>query len=616
MSYLKSLYSQVRDLLEKEGYKEASRICLPQYMSDEIVDHDNLYGGIDTYNIYIDIPYYKFGKLKKEGNLDNYEKIICDAFSDLKKDDVSYQFIVIIRPRNKMNKYDKNISESEMGFEFHFEVSQYKNKYFYINRNTNKEYPYAALEFDSGWNDYGYMNEYKLVYLKDENTTFDIGWLKLMCINEYNSFNVIPKNFKYLDNSYCSLGMNTDYYEEMYKYLGEKRSREVLTALRDSAINIDIHDSFREDKQFKSSLLREASSERALREGKFVIRGISMNNAYSFEYGFHPPYNEDSCAYWTVNFEQKNNQLLRSVGIIGDNGVGKTCLFRQMINDLTREGTGNFRKKPLYSCVISISTTPYDRYSEINDLSLNIPYTACIIEQQDDFTVDQLSEAINTVIERGNVNNESFFNIYNSKIKQIFGDKLSEDIFHYENNGKPILDDQGLRKYIEIMSSGQLQMFSLITHIFSNVRFDTLFVIDEPEVHLHPYAIMQLFEILSNILQDFESYAIIATHSPIVVREMVGRNVYTLRRMDGDIALIDKIDIETLGEDISILYKRIFKYDESKSSFRQIVKAMVKNGDTYEDIVEYLTTSDLPLSMNSKFIIRNIIMENRKYEKS
>lgn len=73
MSYLKSLYPQVRSLLEKEGYKEVSRICLPKYMSDDIVGHDNWNGGIDTYRICIDIPYYKFGKLKKEGNLDNPE---------------------------------------------------------------------------------------------------------------------------------------------------------------------------------------------------------------------------------------------------------------------------------------------------------------------------------------------------------------------------------------------------------------------------------------------------------------------------------------------------------------------------------------------------------------
>lgn len=616
MSLLKALYPKVRSLLKAEGNLEVSRICLSEYMSDEIVDHDNWNGGIDTYKIYIDIPYLKFGKLKNEGKLENYEKAILDAFSDVTKGDESYQFIIVIRPRDKMNKYDKNISESEMGFKFHFEVAKYANNHFYEIGNTYKEYPYFALEFNDGWNDYGYMNEYHLVYLKDEKTITDIGWCKVMCINEKNSFDVIPKNFNYLDDNFCSLGINTAYYEEMYNCLGEKLSKEVLTVLRDSAMDINIHDTFKDDHQYYKSLLREASSERALREAKFVIGGTSMNDAYSFEYDFHPPYNKDSSTSWIVEYKQDANQLLRCVGIIGENGVGKTCLFRNIINNLIHDGDENFRKKPIYSCVISISTTPYDGYSDINSTSLSIPYTACCIEQKEEYTVEYLSDAINTIIKRGNVNFESFFSLYNSKIKQIFGDTLSEDLFHYNNNIELILDDEKLSKHVEIMSSGQLQLFSLITHIFSNVRFDTLFVIDEPEVHLHPYAIMQLFEILSNILQDFESYAIIATHSPIVIREMVGRNVYTLRKMDGDIALIDKIDIETLGEDISILYKKIFNYDESKSSFRQIIRCMAQQGSPYEEIVDKLTTSDLPLSLNSKFIIRNIIMENNHNEKS
>ena len=48
MSDLKSYYLTVAKLLQNEGHEELSHFCNERYMSDQIVDHDNWDGGIDT----------------------------------------------------------------------------------------------------------------------------------------------------------------------------------------------------------------------------------------------------------------------------------------------------------------------------------------------------------------------------------------------------------------------------------------------------------------------------------------------------------------------------------------------------------------------------------------
>ena len=48
----------------------------------------------------------------------------------------------------------------------------------------------------------------------------------------------------------------------------------------------------------------------------------------------------------------------------------------------------------------------------------------------------------------------------------------------------------------------------------------------------------------------FNSFAIIATHSPLIVREIVSDNVRVMRKVDGDILRLIPVSYNTLGEDI------------------------------------------------------------------
>lgn len=54
---------------------------------------------------------------------------------------------------------------------------------------------------------------------------------------------------------------------------------------------------------------------------------------------------------------------------------------------------------------------------------------------------------------------------------------------------------------------------------------NSLLLFDEPETHLHPNMIFKLVKSLYKILETEESYAIIATHSPIIIQQVPSKNI-------------------------------------------------------------------------------------------
>ena len=104
---------------------------------------------------------------------------------------------------------------------------------------------------------------------------------------------------------------------------------------------------------------------------------------------------------------------------------------------------------------------------------------------------------------------------------------------------------------------------------------------------MHPQIIVSFMTMLGGILTRFRSYAVIATHSPLIVREMVGQNVYLMRQVDGGIPNVSKVAFETFGADASELYMNIFQYDEKMSSFYRYVKHLGRD-KSYKDALSYI----------------------------
>ena len=234
-------------------------------------------------------------------------------------------------------------------------------------------------------------------------------------------------------------------------------------------------------------------------------------------------------------------------------------------------------------------------------------YTALCLEQNRERTIENLLDNLNTILHHRMYQKVSMPALFKSALSETLGAELAE-ILSKEGEGPDehwSLNKDQLVENVKIMSSGQLQIMTLITYVFANIHLSSLILIDEPEVHLHPHFINIFMQKLGQLLEQFKSYAIIATHSPLVVREMVGRNVYLMQTLDNGGPMVAKVDFETFGADAADLYRNIFDYDERTSLCHGIMKRLVKE-EGYEYALEELRTVAPNLGINALLTLRDI----------
>jgi predicted ATPase len=190
------------------------------------------------------------------------------------------------------------------------------------------------------------------------------------------------------------------------------------------------------------------------------------------------------------------------------------------------------------------------------------------------------------------------------------------DIINYkteQGEEKWRINVENFNKIKKILSSGQSILLYIISEITANVRLDSLILYDEPETHLHPNAISQLINSIYDLVQEFESYCIIATHSPLVIRELPSRSVFIVERFD-NIPSVRRIGTESFGGNLSILTEDVFGNREIVKQHELIVAGLVSQGYNYQQIIEMLQFDEIPVNLNIRLQIKSLIA--RANEKS
>ena len=615
MSDLKSYYLTVSKLLQNEGHEELSHFCNERYMSDQIVDHDNWDGGIDTYSIDVEVPVDVFGKWQSviEGGVETLEKLIAEAF------DIAVRGInsirignVTIRPIARVDEKTQKRGYLSMPLHFEVQIKQGQRADYLASVQPPKRYPCFILVFNWDWTDYEYHTWFCLFYFASEADRRMIGELKLMNSEQDNTMDALPEEFdEPLDDSFCSLGIKTDYYIGLRQELkNEQLIKEVQHYLCDCTFEPAIYDQHRDERIFNVSLMRDLSAMDALQEGQSLAMGIEPDEMYSFSYTYHPKYDNSLYADWKVHIPYKPLKFMRTFGIIGINGVGKTQILSSFITDLLAQKVDNFKSLPHFKNIIVICSTPFDSYPVEKQDTREIVYRLCCLEQDKTLTLDGIKQNLNRIMKQPTVEHVSMLTVWVDLIREYVDSAFVDHvvILKRDADGSEYYDINGddLGSNVNILSSGQLHILSLVTYICANIHYRSLLFIDEPEVHLHPHITMEFMAMLSGLLSVFKSYAIIATHTPLVVREMAGKNVFLMQKMQDGIPQIAPVGFETLGEDVGTLYRNLFGYDEQSSYFKKMVDKLCDRGKSYEEIVRYFQQG-MNLNINARLIIRDTI---------
>src|SRR5690606_17937531 len=146
----------------------------------------------------------------------------------------------------------------------------------------------------------------------------------------------------------------------------------------------------------------------------------------------------------------------------------------------------------------------------------------------------------------------------------------------------------------------------ILTEILANIRYDSLIIFDEPETHLHPNAISQLINSIHLLVKKFQSFCIIATHSPIIVQGILSKNVYVIRN-ENNILSAKHPAIETFGENLTKITEDIFGARETDSQFKKELEILIKKGYSTEEILELLRENNIPLSLNLTVLLKSMV---------
>ncbi len=133
-------------------------------------------------------------------------------------------------------------------------------------------------------------------------------------------------------------------------------------------------------------------------------------------------------------------------------------------------------------------------------------------------------------------------------------------------------------KKIEL-SSGQRLFTYIVINVVGQIRKDSLVVIDEPELFLHPTLEIEFISLLKKVLDYFSSKAILATHSLAIAREVPANCIHVFRKI-GESVEIDHPPFETFGGDMQRISSYVFSDNSTDKPFNSwIDEKMREYGD-------------------------------------
>ncbi|QNN42704.1 restriction system-associated AAA family ATPase [Pedobacter roseus] len=128
-------------------------------------------------------------------------------------------------------------------------------------------------------------------------------------------------------------------------------------------------------------------------------------------------------------------------------------------------------------------------------------------------------------------------------------------------------EDNLVRTEYEKISDGEHQFIHIIGGILlfdeKNPKRDILYLLDEPDTHFNPLWRSDFFYQLEEILENKDVEFILTTHSPFILSDCHGYNVFKFSR-EKDKVLFDRIKNETYGSTFENVLENIFHSEKEK----------------------------------------------------
>ncbi|RMT84161.1 AAA family ATPase [Pseudomonas viridiflava] len=438
-----------------------------------------------------------------------------------------------------------------------------------------------------------------------------------------------------------SLASDIDYYRRVGLRL-KTEAVEYLRKICDGSYNYDGYKNYSAWGGFDSSLFRSSMAKAILKKGHQIALGsYEAQDSFSFSLG-----GLTDC-FDALNFNFDNGRTLGPTNInllVGRNGVGKSHILRHLVDTLTgvKQHTESW---PFFHKVVVAAYSPFESFKTESELSIALGAEAsppretspenerASKDEQErrrrlvneyvylgfrdpkgtfslEWPKESSARAVHRILQYDMENQWSAvgrFNLLFQTLKRsiefdaielnaLGGESIvlkeKDEALRHELAGRGDLDyARGIRFLNDgegvSLSSGQTIYSYLLPSLVAEVDGESLLILDEPELYLHPAMEVGLLDMLKQLLIATKSNAIIATHSSILAREVEQSGISILRKVNGRTE-VSRPRVETFGQTVEVIMGLAFDDYEIRKPYEDALDSAVKTFSSPEAALETL----------------------------
>lgn len=436
------------------------------------------------------------------------------------------------------------------------------------------------------WDDFGFKTLFQAKLWLSPEEELELGGVKVMRrgLDASRKTFPLPAGEVSLPADHCSLGQATSYYETLFANLPASEYKKYLQRMRDVVtLKPAVLRTFESEDAFETSLLRTGGAKRAFSDAPTLYRGGRvLDTSLSFDFVTQVGGEEFTASFRFGDSEEIPSRLN---AVIGYNGVGKTRLMANLALVAWQDARGRVDTRSAgrfvpngiaFGRVVAISYSAFDTFATpIDDAGKTTSKTEYVYRGLRDVQAtaqprlkspDEIAGELSAALDR--VRSTERWASLNRALAPIFREPsflLSATMLDFKS--------AGWMETFGHLSTGHKISLNIVVQLVAQLENKSLVLIDEPESHLHPPLLAALMKGISEALEETNSFAIIATHSPVVLQEIAGRYVQVLRRY-GQRTEIDRPSMETFGENVGILTRSVFNLDNAESDYEGVLRRL------------------------------------------
>lgn len=448
-----------------------------------------------------------------------------------------------------------------------------------------------------GWDDYSFKTRFLLSFVSDDGLRA-IGSVKILVRLSEDTDPVLEPG-KHLRASFgglppslcCSVGQSNIYYERLAALPGNA-GEAVVRLLHDAAFP-QVASWWEGTRGWTTSLLRENTAIEAWQDAPSLLRGEVPDEAVRKVVPYEKGKGWARGGPDALTFKFFGDLPIpgRLNVIVGKNGTGKTSLLAGMKNWFSQpRPKGRWDYRPNFVKVLIVSFNPFDDAfyeSDSNDASANVRFVGfrppgpqiAALAASTGAPDRWATELLAAFPDRASfVAAQPRMVSRDETIAALVALQHDEDWHAFINDAleattvASLLRDAPDLAY-RTMSAGQRALTSIYALLHRDLSRNVLVVVDEPENHLHPSLVARFIRHLNLLLADKGAFALVATHSPVIVQECPSQFVWILTR-EGTTTTAANPSFETFGATVDNITESLFDTDFQASNWKQVLAEM------------------------------------------